>query len=162
FLSDHRPSRGGIEIVGCRFLSAGVRSGSAREGQRALHRELASVIPSIRPLEPDAVIIVKPWSGQPVVVRCLELTLCRDPSIHLLPGYVLDRYSNAQLARLGTIASLQLVRLPLSRFELLQKRLFDVALSTVGLVLLAPLLLVIALLIKLDSPGPVFFLQRRY
>jgi len=78
-----------------------------------------------------------------------------------LPGYVFEKYSNAQLARLGPIASLQLVRLPLSRLELVQKRLFDVVLATVGLVLLAPLLLVIALLIKLDSPGPVFFLQRR-
>jgi lipopolysaccharide/colanic/teichoic acid biosynthesis glycosyltransferase len=41
------------------------------------------------------------------------------------------------------------------------KRLFDLLLSGVALVALAPLLLVIALWIKLDSPGPVFFRQRR-
>ncbi len=162
FLSEHRPSRGGIEIVGCRFLSAEVLSGSTGERQRALQRELASVIPSIRQLEPDAVFIVTPWSEQSVVDGCIEALLSLPAEIHLLPGYVFERYSNAQLARLGPIASLQLVRLPLSRLELVQKRLFDVVLSTVGLVLLAPLLLVIALLIKLDSRGPVFFLQRRY
>jgi lipopolysaccharide/colanic/teichoic acid biosynthesis glycosyltransferase len=41
------------------------------------------------------------------------------------------------------------------------KRLFDVLLSALGLLLLAPLLLLIALWVKLDSPGPVFFRQER-
>jgi lipopolysaccharide/colanic/teichoic acid biosynthesis glycosyltransferase len=41
------------------------------------------------------------------------------------------------------------------------KRVFDVMLSALGLLLLAPLLVVIALWIKLDSPGPVFFRQER-
>ena len=41
------------------------------------------------------------------------------------------------------------------------KRLFDVVLAGVGLLLLAPLLAVVALWIKFDSPGPVFFRQER-
>ena len=41
------------------------------------------------------------------------------------------------------------------------KRLFDWVLSSLGLLALSPLLLVIALLVKLDSPGPVFFRQER-
>ncbi|HEV7915243.1 MAG TPA: sugar transferase [Albitalea sp.] len=41
------------------------------------------------------------------------------------------------------------------------KRLFDLGVATLGLLLLAPLLLVIALWVKLDSPGPVFFRQER-
>jgi len=41
------------------------------------------------------------------------------------------------------------------------KRLFDLVLAGMGLLLLSPLLLVIALWIKLDSPGPVFFRQQR-
>ena len=41
------------------------------------------------------------------------------------------------------------------------KRIFDVVVSFVGLVVLLPVLLVIGLLIKLDSPGPVFFCQER-
>jgi lipopolysaccharide/colanic/teichoic acid biosynthesis glycosyltransferase len=41
------------------------------------------------------------------------------------------------------------------------KRLFDLLLSTLGLLLLAPLLLAVAAWIKLDSPGPVFFRQER-
>jgi len=43
----------------------------------------------------------------------------------------------------------------------LAKRVFDLVLSSLGLLLLAPLLLGIALAVKLDSPGPVFFRQQR-
>jgi exopolysaccharide biosynthesis polyprenyl glycosylphosphotransferase len=45
--------------------------------------------------------------------------------------------------------------------QLLMKRVLDTALSLTVLILLFPLLLVVALLIKLTSPGPVFFVQNR-
>ena len=41
------------------------------------------------------------------------------------------------------------------------KRLFDLLLSSIGLLMLAPVLLLIAALVKLDSPGPVMFRQER-
>jgi Undecaprenyl-phosphate glucose phosphotransferase len=41
------------------------------------------------------------------------------------------------------------------------KRTFDIVFSVVGLVLLSPLLLVLAVWVKIDSPGPVFFTQER-
>jgi len=43
----------------------------------------------------------------------------------------------------------------------MMKRAFDIIVACLGLVLLSPLLLVVALLIKGDSPGPVFFKQER-
>ena len=46
-------------------------------------------------------------------------------------------------------------------YEKYVKRIIDIVLSLVGLVLLSPLLLIIALLIKLDSKGPVLFKQKR-
>jgi len=48
-----------------------------------------------------------------------------------------------------------------SRSTLLIKRLFDVLLSALGLILFAPAMLAIAIASKLDSPGPVFFTQIR-
>lgn len=45
--------------------------------------------------------------------------------------------------------------------QLLFKRVIDTALSLAVLVVLAPLMLLVALLIKLSSPGPVFFIQKR-
>ncbi len=43
----------------------------------------------------------------------------------------------------------------------MSKRLFDVLMSSLGLLMLGPSLLLIALAVKLDSPGPVFFRQER-
>jgi exopolysaccharide biosynthesis polyprenyl glycosylphosphotransferase len=57
---------------------------------------------------------------------------------------------------------LHLLRPPLSTLAIMAKRLFDVVVAALGLLILAPLFVVIAILIKLESPGPVFFLQRRY
>jgi len=48
-----------------------------------------------------------------------------------------------------------------TRFQLLLKRAFDLALASLGLLLLSPLLLLAAALIKLDSRGAVFFKQER-
>jgi lipopolysaccharide/colanic/teichoic acid biosynthesis glycosyltransferase len=43
----------------------------------------------------------------------------------------------------------------------MSKRLFDLLLSSLGLLILGPAMLLIALAVKLDSPGPVFFRQER-
>jgi lipopolysaccharide/colanic/teichoic acid biosynthesis glycosyltransferase len=43
----------------------------------------------------------------------------------------------------------------------MMKRLFDVVVACIGIVVLLPVLAVLGLLIKLDSPGPVFFRQER-
>ena len=44
---------------------------------------------------------------------------------------------------------------------MIQKRIFDLFFSFLGVLFLAPLFLLISILIKLDSPGPVFFRQER-
>jgi exopolysaccharide biosynthesis polyprenyl glycosylphosphotransferase len=64
----------------------------------------------------------------------------------------------------NTIEGIPLISLPrlrLSRISLFLKRSFDLVVTALLLVLLAPLLGLIALLIKVDSPGPVFFRQTR-
>jgi exopolysaccharide biosynthesis polyprenyl glycosylphosphotransferase len=63
-----------------------------------------------------------------------------------------------------SVEGLPLVGLPtlrLSRTSQFFKRALDVSLSAIGLVLLSPVFAYIALRIKLDSPGPVFFRQLR-
>lgn len=50
---------------------------------------------------------------------------------------------------------------PLSIRDQLAKRMFDIGVAIVGLLALSPLLLVVALAIKLEDGGPVFFVQRR-
>lgn len=43
----------------------------------------------------------------------------------------------------------------------LQRRLFDLGVAVLGIAVFGPLMALIALLIKLESPGPVFFIQKR-
>ncbi|HET9715251.1 MAG TPA: undecaprenyl-phosphate glucose phosphotransferase [Pseudolabrys sp.] len=57
--------------------------------------------------------------------------------------------------------SFELQRAPLTSGEYFAKRLFDLAASALGLLLMSPFLLAIALAIRIDSPGPVLFRQRR-
>jgi exopolysaccharide biosynthesis polyprenyl glycosylphosphotransferase len=82
--------------------------------------------------------------------------------IHLGPERILDRFDSVRIAKHGQMASLQLTRAPLSRTEIIQKRVLDVAIAAGVLIALAPLLAVVALVILLESGRPVFFLQRRY
>ena len=42
------------------------------------------------------------------------------------------------------------------------KRIIDVIISTIGLIVLSPIFLILAIIIKLDSKGPVFFAHTRY
>ncbi|MFT3860528.1 sugar transferase [Micropruina sp.] len=63
-----------------------------------------------------------------------------------------------------SVEGLSLMRVDLPQFtggKLAVKRAFDIAVSTVALVFLAPLFMVVAVLIKLDDGGPVFFKQKR-
>jgi exopolysaccharide biosynthesis polyprenyl glycosylphosphotransferase len=64
----------------------------------------------------------------------------------------------------NTIEGIPLISLPrlrLSRFSLFAKRSFDLIVTSLVLIVIAPILVLIALLIKLDSSGPVFFRQVR-
>jgi Undecaprenyl-phosphate glucose phosphotransferase len=152
----------GISIVGCRFLTPLPADAPAATRRQTLDRDLAEAVEGARYLEPDAVLLLLPWSDTPLINRCAEMFLALPAEIHLGPEQILHRFESAQLSRRGPMSSLQLTRLPLSRFELLQKRLFDLLFAGLALTLLTPLLLAVMLLIKIDSAGPIFFLQRRY
>jgi lipopolysaccharide/colanic/teichoic acid biosynthesis glycosyltransferase len=68
----------------------------------------------------------------------------------------------AQGARVWQGHGLLLVSVgPLGLRARVMKRLFDITMAGAGLIALSPLLLVVALVIKLEDRGPVFFLQRR-
>ena len=162
FIERYEAWRIGVSIVGCRFLTPLPPDAPAATRRQTLDRDLAEAVDGARYLEPDAVLLLLPWSDTPLINRCAEMFLALPAEIHLGPEQILHRFENAQLSRRGPMSSLQLTRLPLSRFELLQKRVFDLLFAGLALTLLTPLLLAVMLLIRLDSPGPIFFLQRRY
>jgi Undecaprenyl-phosphate glucose phosphotransferase len=161
-IRQYQPWELGASIVGCRFLTPATKAASPQMRAELLDRDIDATVESARALEPDAILIVTSWSDTATIDRCIDRLMSLPVEIHVGPEPILHKFENVQLANLGRLFSLQLTRLPLSRFEILTKRIFDLLLSSFGLVLLTPLLLLVAVLIKLDSPGPVFFLQRRY
>jgi exopolysaccharide biosynthesis polyprenyl glycosylphosphotransferase len=97
-----------------------------------------------------------------LIDRCADTLRKLPAELHLGPEHILDRFEQVELLKIGPITSLQLRRMPLSRLELMEKRALDIVLASAALLLLTPMLILVAALIKLDSPGPVFFLQRRF
>jgi Undecaprenyl-phosphate glucose phosphotransferase len=162
FVGRYDPASLGLRIVGCRFFTPTATNLRPEARRAALSRDLKAALIGARDVQPDAIFIITPWSDPDTIDVSVDMMLSLPAEIHLGPEDVLYRFHNVQLARLGPMSSLQLTRLPLSRLEVLQKRLFDLVLSAVMLVLFTPLLLFVAALIKLGSHGPVFFLQQRY
>jgi len=66
-----------------------------------------------------------------------------------------------EIDQIGVLPMIRLFREPLSNTARLIKRTSDIAISLLGLLLFAPLWLLVALLIKVDSKGPIFYVQER-
>ena len=62
---------------------------------------------------------------------------------------------------IGDTVTIELQRRPLTLFDRLLKRTIDIVISGTAIILFLPLLLMTAIAIKIDSPGPVIFRQRR-
>lgn len=126
----------------------------------ALREVLASASARARALRVDDVVVgteLRDTAIRDVVACFAELPL----SIHLAASRLLGSYANAGLSNLSGVKVISLAAPPLAPWQRLAKRSFDVVLSTAALLVLSPLLLAIASAIKLTSPGPVFFRQRR-
>ncbi len=162
FVNHYEPWMLGVTIVGCRFLTP-VASATLPEARRAmLDRDLGEAVASVRSIEPDAIFLLMPWSATDTIDRCAATFLTLPVEIHLGPEQILHKFEEVELSKLGPLATLQLTRMPLSRIEVVTKRIFDLALAATALIVLTPLIAVVALLIKIDSRGPIFFVQRRF
>lgn len=162
FVTRYHPRKFGINIVGCHFLTPVEPTADPKARKEALGRDLEQAIAGARPLQPEAILLVMPWNEADTIEHCADALLKLPAEIHLGPEHILDRFGQIELLKVGPIASLQLRRMPLSRLELAEKRALDIVFASVALLLLTPLLIAVAVVIKLDSPGPVFFLQRRF
>lgn len=81
--------------------------------------------------------------------------------IRVVPDIVQITSLKAGMEHIEGIPIINLGDIPLQGWQLLFKRGFDIIVSLVGLILLLPFFLLIALLIKLTSKGPVFYMQTR-
>jgi Undecaprenyl-phosphate glucose phosphotransferase len=133
-----------------------------RDNENTLEDDLTLAAASARMLRPDDIFILAPWSRTDVIDDCVTAFLRVPARLHLGPERVLDRFADAQIDKVGAISSLSLSGDPLNLVEVAAKRAFDIVVSATALLLLSPLLLACAILIRLESEGPALFYQRRY
>ncbi len=82
-------------------------------------------------------------------------------AVHWVPDIFSLRLVNHSVREIAGVPVLTLSETPLTGTRRVAKWLEDTVLASVILVLIAPVLLLVAIAIKLDSPGPVFFRQSR-
>ncbi|HET6437718.1 MAG TPA: sugar transferase [Anaeromyxobacter sp.] len=89
--------------------------------------------------------------------------VCEEQGVGVMIALDVLRFGNARMSvgDLNGLPMLALTRTPSDELALAAKRLFDVVTSSIVLLLLSPVLLAVAAAIKLDSPGPIFFRQKR-
>ena len=127
------------------------------------HQETAvsDIIAYVRGSNIDEVVVGVDVTHWGAVSQLLSKLRILPLPVSLVPvGAAADILSRPSHA-IGDSVCIELHRGPLDAFERGAKRLIDVLSALAGLILLSPLLAITAALIKLDSPGPVFFRQTR-
>jgi Undecaprenyl-phosphate glucose phosphotransferase len=107
-------------------------------------------------------VLVIPWTQQRLMAEIGELLRHSPLGVRLFPDHNIRSILKGQGKHaIEAFLAAELQREPLNIRERAAKRFLDLSLSLTSLILLAPLLLIVALAIKLDSKGPVLFRQRR-
>lgn len=93
------------------------------------------------------------------IVQQLTDTTC---SVLLIPDIFTFNILQARTEEINGVPVVPLFDTPLSGINMIFKRLEDIIVSTVILLLISPVLLIISVAVKFSSPGPVLFRQLRY
>src|SRR6185369_12658365 len=110
----------------------------------------------------DVIYIALPMASQPRILRLLEELRDTTASIYFVPDIFVSDLIQARVDFVGELPVVAVCETPFYGFNGLVKRASDLVLATGILLLISPLMLAIAAGVKLSSPGPVLFKQRRY
>lgn len=109
----------------------------------------------------DQVIVALPWSAEARIQQVVQKLAMTPVRIRLAPDLASFAFTHRPLVLLGDLPVITLFERPISGMDAIIKRAEDLILSALILLLAAPLMLLTALAIRLDSPGPIFFRQPR-
>ena len=122
---------------------------------------LKDVAPYVRANAIKEVFITLPLGSQPRILELLESVQGTTASIFFVPDVFGISIIQGRLQDLNGVPVVGICETPFTGTNELVKRVSDVVLAVLILVLISPLLLAIAIGIKISSPGPVIFRQRR-
>lgn len=110
----------------------------------------------------DDVVIALPWTAEDRIARAVARLQELPVNVHLGADLAGLRVERPDYVQIGETPLLKLRRKPLEGWDGFMKRVEDKVLASLILLIAGPLMLVIAVAIKLESRGPVFFRQPRY
>ena len=139
------------------FLSFPRVHGYPVSGDEVFSPGVRNFVERCRAFKPDDIIFLAETEDLPRVAALVEPLLELQANVHVIPTALTEFWASAKVASLGETATIQVLRPPLSAFDLAIKRAFDICVSATGLIALSPLLLVVALAIKAHDGGSVLF-----
>jgi Undecaprenyl-phosphate glucose phosphotransferase len=110
----------------------------------------------------DLVIFALPISAETRLLQMLKKLWVLPVDIRLSAHTNKLRYRPRAYSYIGNVPVLDIFDRPIADWDVVMKWLFDKIVGSAALICAAPIMLLVALAIKLDSKGPVFFKQRRY
>jgi putative colanic acid biosynthesis UDP-glucose lipid carrier transferase len=152
------PGLQGAELIGCFDDRAPDRL--QRDGPRLLG-SLSDLAPYLRDNRVQEVYITLPLSSHPRIAGVLESVQGTPAAVYYVPDIPGIGMLHGRLHHINGVPALSLYESPFVGINEVVKRGSDIVLSLLVLFLTSPLLLAIALGVKLGSPGPVLFKQRR-
>jgi putative colanic acid biosynthesis UDP-glucose lipid carrier transferase len=117
----------------------------------------------VRQNRADDIVLAFPWSQDSLIVSLVERLRELPVNVYLASDLIGFRLAFQQSPdHFGDMPVVEVMGRPFIGWSGLQKRLFDLALTGALLPVVLPLMAIIAVAIKLESGGPVFFRQERY
>jgi putative colanic acid biosynthesis UDP-glucose lipid carrier transferase len=110
----------------------------------------------------DLIYLALPLAAQPRIAQLLDDLCDTTASVYLVPDIFLFDLIQARIDHVGGLPVLAVCETPFYGVNGIVKRASDLVLASLILILISPLLLAIAAAVKLTSPGPAIFRQRRY
>jgi Undecaprenyl-phosphate glucose phosphotransferase len=110
----------------------------------------------------DKIYIAMPWSEEDELLRVFQQLDCLPIDIRLVVPPIGYRMLNRPVSYVHQLPVVHVADRPFGNWSCLLKWLEDRVVAALALLLFAPLMALVALAIKIDSPGPVLFRQKRY
>ena len=107
------------------------------------------------------VFITLPLSSQPRILQLMQTLENTTASVHFVPDVFGVSIIQGRLEDMGGVPVVGLLVTPFTGINGLLKRASDLMLATLILLMITPVLVAVAIGVKLSSPGPVIFRQRR-
>jgi Undecaprenyl-phosphate glucose phosphotransferase len=110
----------------------------------------------------DEVLIALPWGAQDRILEIISLLAALPVNVRLSPEFIGTDLLHRRTSNQFRIPMLSVLEKPVAGWGAITKSILDYVVAASMLILVAPLLLIVICAIKLDSPGPIFFRQKRY